>query len=173
MGPTGTKHLFIPSSAKALYKPPTFYDIPDHTAEKGRNIGSERERERGDVVGNVSIWVARLGKRPLGRAVVGFEVAGIRLVVLYAEMVPAWFVHDEVVLAGAARVVDRGRRPLGDDHGVRVRRLGLHALLLLRLLRMYRLKTATDFTGKSLEAGISRGGGVVGIVVSSIVLEER
>ncbi|PON81668.1 hypothetical protein TorRG33x02_225610 [Trema orientale] len=40
---------------------------------------------------------------------------------------------------GIAEPVDRGRRRLERSHGVRVRGLGLHALLLLPLLRLHSL----------------------------------
>jgi hypothetical protein len=79
-------------------------------------------------VGYVGVSVVRPGVCDLARPVVGFEVAELCLVAPGAEGIA----HE--------LLVDRGRRRMGADLGVRVRGLGLHALLLLPLLWLHYLE---------------------------------
>ncbi|WRX24849.1 hypothetical protein QQP08_017336 [Theobroma cacao] len=86
-------------------------------------------------MGHVSISAGSLGARVV--PVVDPTMAAVRFLL---------DVRAEVVVLRVARAeqlqfLRRGRRRLGSDHGVRVRRLGFHALLLLSLLRLHRLKS--------------------------------
>jgi hypothetical protein len=92
-------------------------------------------------VGHVSISVVRPRVCDLARPVVGFEVAELRLLVPGAEMGDAGLAHE--------LLVDRGRRRVGADLGVRVRGLGLHAVLLLPLLRLHSLEASRTLSRSS------------------------
>ena len=95
----------------------------------------ESQRENVSVVVVVHVSIPIIGDIPM---------AGFSGFVLIAKVGPFW---KEIELGpsmaspwlGRAKLIDRGRRPLECNHGVRVCGLGLDALLLLPLLWLYYL----------------------------------